>query len=127
MIKRMFCCFCICIILSGCSVTKNDKDKNEFYYYTKEETESTLNDYFNDSRNSFEITEEVAVSIAGSIFQSMRGEKAFNETEVYVGESIEKGVFLISILPSPGEMLGGDFNIIIRKSDGAIINVWGGE
>ena len=73
------------------------------------------------------INEKLALEIGNSVLKSVYGEDIIDKTRFVVYEIENENIFVVSRLPKGKEFLGGDRNVAIRKTDGAILKIWAGE
>ena len=74
--------------------------------------------------NELEISHETAVIIANDVFRKIMGDEFFEETTLFT--SNDKGGYY-SITRAKKFSVGGDYTLIIRKSDGKVIKMIFGE
>lgn len=77
------------------------------------------------NRIDLDITEETAIKIADAIFLQHFGEDFVNTTKMSLYESDNKKSF--RVFRYKESVLGGDYTIVIRKSDGKIEAITAGE
>lgn len=71
------------------------------------------------------VTEELALKIAMTL---VGDEKFFrNETKYYIDYMENYNAYFVCIMPDNDYQLGGDYNAMISKKNGAILKSWSGE
>lgn len=123
------------ILLGCCSCKINTFENNETNMDNKSEGKyyGIVSDYNFELGNEsdivsceFVMTEKLALEIGNAVITSVYGEDVLTDTKFAVYELKDKDVFVVSRIPCD-EILGGDYNVALSKTDGRIIKVWSGE
>lgn len=94
--------------------TEVENDQVQIGYYG-------LEGWITDKVADFEITKETAIVIADDVFSQIKGKEFLVETVMGIRESDDKKTY--SVYRYKENVVGEDLSIIIRKSDGKIINI----
>lgn len=75
----------------------------------------------------FSVNEKLALEIGNAVIKSIQGEDHFNNTEFLVYEIEGQNVIVVYRMPKNKQVLGGEINVAISKTNGQILKIWGGE
>ena len=75
----------------------------------------------------FVVNEKLALEIGNAVIKSLQGEDSISNTEFIVYEIEGQNVIVVCRIPKNKQVLGGDINVAISKTNGQILKIWGGE
>lgn len=112
----------LCLIISACS-------NNEYKGENRGTVTGESLKLEEKSGKKFEVTDELAIDIGNAVIKSVYGKNAINKTEYDLRYYEKHGVYLFARIPTKikGKGFGWDYEVAIRKEDGAILGVWMGD
>ena len=133
MVIRMVSLFLCCVLLT---FTGNLWTSAAAKYMAQEDTGTFLGvvtdsdiDLNENTSNlkGFVVNEKLALEIGNAVIKSLQGEDSISNTEFIVYEIEGQNVIVVCRIPKNKQVLGGDINVAISKTNGQILKIWGGE